>query len=95
MRRSLTRAYEFVIECVMDLSADFRNWRDDRGISQAAVATACGVDQSTVSLWETGRNGPSGSARILLDRFIAEHQRDPLVRQPTPRRSKAQEAVAS
>lgn len=39
--------------------------------SQAEIAEACGVDQSTVSLWLNGIRNPSGSARILLRQFIA------------------------
>lgn len=62
----------------MDIPADFRNWRDQRGISQSAVASACGVDQSAVSHWEAGKSAPSGAARILLDRFITDHADDPV-----------------
>jgi transcriptional regulator with XRE-family HTH domain len=40
------------------LSVDLRVWREERNLSQADVAQICGVDNSTVSNWE------SGSAKI-------------------------------
>ncbi|MGC4953581.1 helix-turn-helix domain-containing protein [Actinomadura citrea] len=40
------------------LSVDLRVWREERNLSQVDVAQICGVDNSTVSNWE------SGSAKI-------------------------------
>ncbi|MEU8117707.1 helix-turn-helix transcriptional regulator [Spirillospora sp. NPDC049024] len=40
------------------LSVDLRVWREERNLSQVDVANICGVDNSTVSNWE------SGSAKI-------------------------------
>lgn len=48
--------------------------RERLSIPQTEVAAACGVDQSTVSLWEREKTKPSGSAKILLERFIAERR---------------------
>lgn len=61
----------------MDLVSELKGLRETRGISQAAVAAATGVDQSAVSYWETGKSSPSGSARILLEKFIAEARKLP------------------
>lgn len=62
----------------MDLVTELIALRRTRRIAQQAVATACGVDQSTVSLWERRKVGVGGSARILLERFIADEKAKPL-----------------
>lgn len=64
----------------MDLAAKLKKLRKAKGLSQTDVAVAIGVDQSAVSLWEKGKT-PSGPARILLDRFIDEKQREPAPKQ--------------
>lgn len=56
----------------MDLIDELTSLREAKGIPQSDVATACGVDQSAVSLWENRKNAPSGSAKILLQQFIEE-----------------------
>lgn len=63
----------------MDLVTELKDLRETRGISQAAVAAAVGVDQSAVSHWERGESAPSGSARILLGQFVEEARKLPLV----------------
>ena len=44
---------------------------DDKPISQAELARRLGVNQGTISRWETGEDEPTGPAEILL-RQIAE-----------------------
>lgn len=39
-------------------SVRFKNVREKSGLSQQELATALGVDQSTVCLWETGKTKP-------------------------------------
>lgn len=36
----------------------FKNAREAAGLTQQELATALGVDQSTVCLWETGKTQP-------------------------------------
>jgi len=45
---------------------DVASIRARLGLSQTALAQQLGVDQSTVSRWETGELSPSGPALILL-----------------------------
>lgn len=40
--------------------------REKSGMTQREVAAAIGVDQSAVSLWETGRTMPRASVLIRL-----------------------------
>lgn len=63
----------------MDLVTELKDLRETRGISQAAVAAAIGVDQSAVSHWESGKAAPGGSARILLKQFVEEARKLPRV----------------
>jgi DNA-binding transcriptional regulator YiaG len=70
----------------MDLVAELKDLRKTHGISQSAVAAALGVKQSAVSHWESGNATPSGSARILLENYVAG------LRKPAARRSKAEAA---
>lgn len=58
----------------MDLVAELKDLRETRKISQATVAAAVGVDQSAISHWEQGKAKPSGSARLLLERFITREK---------------------
>jgi len=48
---------------------DIASFRTDLGWSQAKMAEKFGVDQATVSRWETKGGPKSGSARKLLDRL--------------------------
>lgn len=61
----------------MTLTAELKNLRIKKGISQAGVALAIGCDQSTVSLWEQEKVTPSGMARKSLEAFIAKLRKMP------------------
>ncbi len=74
MNSALTWAYEQFITTGMDLVAELKDLRETRKISQATVAAAVGVDQSAISHWEQGKSKPSGSARKLLERFVARER---------------------
>lgn len=56
----------------MDLVDELIELRASKGVSQTAVAQATGCDQSAVSLWEQKKTKPSGSARILLERYVKQ-----------------------
>lgn len=55
-----------------DTPRRFRETRQSRGMSQAAVARAMGVDVMTVSRWERGNRIP-GYALLALDAIVARH----------------------
>lgn len=46
--------------------------RAELGMSQAQFADMLGVDQSSVSLWETGKNEPREPVIRLLKRILDE-----------------------
>lgn len=50
---------------------DVRDLRERRGETQTAFAVHFGVDQSTISLWETEGNSPSGPAVVVLNMLDA------------------------
>lgn len=54
----------------MEQEIDIKALRSKLGLTQAALAAAIGVDQSTVSLWESGMK-PRGPARRLLRQMLA------------------------
>lgn len=55
-----------------DVIAELKALRErDASITQAAIAEALEVDQSTVSLWLSDKREPRGPARQLLRQFIA------------------------
>lgn len=60
----------------MDDLLDVPALRAELSVSQAQLAELLGLDQSTVSLWETGKTKPSGSARLLMQRLLADHRQD-------------------
>lgn len=66
----------------MEQEIDVRSLRTNLRMTQAELGAAVGVDQSTVSLWETGTT-PRGPAKKLLQ----------MLAQGTP--SPSQEKVAS
>lgn len=43
-------------------------------LPQTALANLIGVDQGTVSAWETGKSRPTRAAQINLQRLIADQQ---------------------
>lgn len=65
----LTRNYEFPIDGVMVNEIDVKALRASLGISQTKFAELLGVDQSTVSAWETKGVPKYGAARKLLASF--------------------------
>lgn len=44
----------------------FQKAREKCGMTQREVAAAIGIDQSAVSLWETGRTAPRASILVKL-----------------------------
>ncbi len=48
--------------------------REKRGWSQQALADFIGVDQGTISKWESGKAKPSGPAQRLLDQLSAKSE---------------------
>lgn len=61
--------------------------RDDLKMTQAQLADEVGVDQSTVSLWETSETTPRGPALKLLAMLAAKSERRK--RRPEPARASA------
>lgn len=47
-----------------------RQARKTAGITQAELAAALGVSQTTVALWETGRRRPRGEAALKYARVL-------------------------
>ena len=47
-----------------------RKVRELSELTQGEIAEACGVDQSTVALWETGRRTPAGDAARMYARVL-------------------------
>lgn len=54
----------------METQIDVRSLRNSLGLTQAQLADAVGVDQSTVSNWENGIT-PRGPAKKLLQSLSA------------------------
>lgn len=44
--------------------------REQRGLSQAALAKSLGVKQSTVGMWESGANGPKYNMLLKIASFF-------------------------
>ena len=47
-----------------------KNAREDKGLSQMALAKSLGVDQSTVCLWESGKTSPRPDVAIRLANIL-------------------------
>jgi len=50
--------------------------RAELGMSQAQFADLLGVDQSSVSLWETGKTEPRQPVIRLIERILEEKRRE-------------------
>jgi DNA-binding transcriptional regulator YiaG len=55
----------------MTTPEDIVRIREKRGWSQHALGDFVGVDQGTVSKWESGKVKPSGPAQKLLEHLAA------------------------
>ncbi|WP_412064011.1 helix-turn-helix domain-containing protein [Rhizobium sp. SYY.PMSO] len=53
----------------MTTPEDIVRIREKRGWSQRTLGDFVGVDQGTISKWESGKAKPSGPAQKLLDRL--------------------------
>lgn len=49
--------------------AMIRKLRELLGMTQEQLAACCGVQRTTVTLWESGLRNPSGSAAVLLEQL--------------------------
>lgn len=49
--------------------AMIRELRELLGMTQEQFAACCGVQRTTVTLWESGLRNPSGSAALLLEQL--------------------------
>ena len=56
----------------MVMQIDIRELRKSRSWTQTELAEYVGVDQATVSRWEQGKGGMTGSARKSLERLAEE-----------------------
>jgi transcriptional regulator with XRE-family HTH domain len=54
----------------MELKDRIKSLRNERHLSQAQIAKALGIDQSTVSYWEKGRQEPNALQRKKLCQFL-------------------------
>jgi DNA-binding transcriptional regulator YiaG len=50
----------------MENELDVKSIREMLGLTQAGLAVEMGVDQSTISNWETRQTSPRGPARRVL-----------------------------
>jgi len=55
---------------VMELKDRIKTLRSERHLTQGQIAEALGVDQSTVSYWEKGRQEPNAPQRKRLCQFL-------------------------
>jgi putative transcriptional regulator len=55
----------------MNEAIDVKSLRSRLGLTQSQLAAELGVDQGTVSNWETGKTEPTGPARRLMARMAA------------------------
>ncbi|MBR5543435.1 MAG: helix-turn-helix domain-containing protein [Oscillospiraceae bacterium] len=52
------------------IARGIRNLREARGVSQAELGRVLGVRQSTVAMWENGKNKPGHDTLLRLARFF-------------------------
>lgn len=70
----MTPTYEFVISLPMTI--DIKRAREALGLTQEAFADRLGLDQSTISLWETGR-APRRIALLAVEALLRSEKLDP------------------
>lgn len=58
--------------------AAIRTAREAAGLTQAALARLCGVDQPDVSKWERGEQPPSRTAVAMLEAVLLHGYRPPV-----------------
>lgn len=58
----------------MEEQIDVAAIRAEMGLSQAGLAKKMEIDQSSVSLWESGKTTPRGPARLILLHLLDEHR---------------------
>jgi DNA-binding transcriptional regulator YiaG len=51
---------------------NLRTIREELRVTQAEIAAACGVAQSTEAGWESGRSAPSGRRAVRLGRVLTD-----------------------
>ncbi len=54
----------------MNIGCMIKELRQEKGISQAALANAIGVSQKAIDFWERGVNQPKASYIVLLSDFF-------------------------
>ncbi len=54
----------------MNIGRLIKELRQEKGISQAALANAIGVSQKAIDFWERGVNQPKASYIVLLSDFF-------------------------
>ncbi len=70
------------------LSAEIKRLRENAGISQTALARALGIRQSTVAMWESGKNNPGYETLLRIADFFGvgtdelSGSREPVFRVP-------------
>ncbi len=78
MRFDLTVRYALCIPWrIMLTSQDITRARKRRGMTQSELAEAAGVDLSTVWRWENKSPPSRGTAKVFVERFIAESEAAP------------------
>lgn len=73
--RHLPKIYEFLGYCPMrypkTIGEKLKLWRESLGLNQEQLAKRMGVDESSISEWETGRHMPTkwslGKIKIFLE----------------------------
>lgn len=77
---------------VMEQDLDVKAIRSRFGVTQTRLAEVVGVDQSTVSGWESGATSPRGPARKVL---LSLTERDFRPARKAPKASKAKQPEAA
>lgn len=80
--RFLPKIYEFLGYCPMRFPKTFgeklKLWRDVLGLSQEEFAKKTGVDESSITEWETGKHKPTerslGKVNAFLNSYVDENE---------------------